>query len=181
MAQNWGKDFLRIRKVASDSGHLKIIFENGDEASLDYSRIRPEGLNRLEWHRARVDGDGLHVVIPGQPHDFTIPWHLVRRLTDNTFSREMKNRAEKQARLVGQRLRKLRKRRGLTQAKLAQLADIETANLSRLENGRFNISATTLWKILDALGFSITALAESPPTDLLHTGSVSDLDECVSE
>ncbi|HEV2987929.1 MAG TPA: helix-turn-helix transcriptional regulator [Candidatus Angelobacter sp.] len=67
--------------------------------------------------------------------------------------------AAKQAEHVGIRLRELRKQRGLTQAEVAEAAKIEPGNLSRIEKGHFDISTSTLWKVLAAMGYSLADLA----------------------
>lgn len=38
--------------------------------------------------------------------------------------------------LLGKRIKEIRKKRGLTQEKLAELAGIETPSLSNIENGK---------------------------------------------
>jgi DNA-binding Xre family transcriptional regulator len=59
------------------------------------------------------------------------------------------------------RITELRKARGLSIQALADIADIERPNLSRLESGRSSsIHFTTLCKLADALGV--------PPGDLVR-------------
>lgn len=54
--------------------------------------------------------------------------------------------------LLGQRIRELRKARNLTQEKLAEMVEIGTANISYIETGRFSPSVETLAKLSEALG-----------------------------
>ncbi len=53
--------------------------------------------------------------------------------------------------LLGKRIKEIRKRRGLTQEKLAELAGIEIPSLSNIENGKNYPNNDTLEKISDAL------------------------------
>lgn len=51
----------------------------------------------------------------------------------------------------GKRLKELRRQKGFTQQALAEKADIDEKHLSRIENGKFFPSYSTLVKILNAL------------------------------
>lgn len=53
--------------------------------------------------------------------------------------------------LLGKRIKEIRKKRGLTQEKLAELAGIETPSLSNIENGKNYTNNETLEKLSDAL------------------------------
>lgn len=53
--------------------------------------------------------------------------------------------------LLGKRIKEIRKRNNLSQEKLAELAKIEPTSLSNIENGRNYPSFSTLEKILNIL------------------------------
>ncbi len=53
--------------------------------------------------------------------------------------------------LLGKRIKELRKKQGLTQEKLAEMAKIETPSLSNIENGKNYPNHITLDKIANAL------------------------------
>ena len=53
--------------------------------------------------------------------------------------------------LLGKRIKELRKKKGFTQEKLAELAKIETPSLSNIENGKNYPNHETLDKISSAL------------------------------
>ncbi len=55
---------------------------------------------------------------------------------------------------VGQQLKTLRQRRGLSQRKLAQLAGVSNATVSLIEHSKTDPSMGLLRKILDSLGVS---------------------------
>lgn len=60
--------------------------------------------------------------------------------------------------LLGKRIKELRKEAGLTQEKLAELIDIETTSLSGIESGRHFPSLPTLERIANKLDIEIKAL-----------------------
>lgn len=62
-----------------------------------------------------------------------------------------------------ERLAKLRKAAGLTQAQLAELADAEQATISRLENGTVGASLEMLEKIAAAMNVSVAQFFDPPP------------------
>ena len=53
--------------------------------------------------------------------------------------------------LLGKKIQAIRKSKGLTQEKLAEIIDIETPSLSYLETGKYAPSVETLQKLCDAL------------------------------
>lgn len=52
---------------------------------------------------------------------------------------------------VGQRIRVIRIRRGLTQEELAEKADLHTTYIGQIERGEKNMTITSMEKILEAL------------------------------
>lgn len=64
--------------------------------------------------------------------------------------------------MLSENIRKLRKKRGLSQDKLAKLADVTHTTLVKLESGaNDNPTIKTLAKIAKALGVKIDDLAHS--------------------
>ena len=53
---------------------------------------------------------------------------------------------------------RLREAKGMTQQELADAAEIDRANLSKIENGRYNVSIDILGKILFALDARINII-----------------------
>lgn len=62
--------------------------------------------------------------------------------------------------LIGSRIKALRRGKGMTQQTLADECDIETPNLSRIENGNTNPTIKSLWKISNALGVKLKDLVD---------------------
>ncbi len=60
--------------------------------------------------------------------------------------------------LLGNRIKEIRKERKITQEKLAELIDIEPNNVSKIENGKNYPSAENLAKIAQALNTEIHEL-----------------------
>ncbi len=77
---------------------------------------------------------------------------------------------------IGERLRKLRKLRGMTQSELARQIGIQQSDLSRMEKGTYRVSLDNLFKILAVFGMDVaqffqqemTPPAEPAPTPLSH-------------
>ena len=56
---------------------------------------------------------------------------------------------------IGDRIRQIRAERGIEARDLAKLADIDAANLSRIENGKYSVGIDILSKIAASLGKKI--------------------------
>ena len=74
---------------------------------------------------------------------------------------------------LGERIKRIRKQRGLTQEKLSEMIDISPRNLSGIEKGIYFVKADTLEKILTAL--NITA------EDLFAVDSLKSSDELIND
>jgi transcriptional regulator with XRE-family HTH domain len=61
---------------------------------------------------------------------------------------------------VGQRIKKIREAKGITQQELAARCNFEKSNMSRIEAGRTNITLKTLFLISKALSVHIKELCE---------------------
>lgn len=61
---------------------------------------------------------------------------------------------------IGERIKRLRQDKGMSQQTLADECDIESPNLSRIENGNTNPTVKSLWKISNALGVKLKDLVD---------------------
>ena len=74
-----------------------------------------------------------------------------------------------QIRLVGQKIRQIRKSRHLTQSDLAARIGVTQSDLSRMENGEYKVGLDTLFRILQVFEISMSQFfgepvaAEAPP------------------
>jgi transcriptional regulator with XRE-family HTH domain len=81
---------------------------------------------------------------------------------------------------VGARLRRLRRERKLSQSDLARQIGIQQSDLSRMEKGEYRVSLDNLFKLLGALGVSVTEFfagdtpsqAPAPVTRALSQGDM---------
>lgn len=78
--------------------------------------------------------------------------------------------------LLGKRIKELRKEAGLTQEKLAELIDIETTSLSGIESGRHFPSLPTIEKIANKLNVELKILF-----DFNHLKSIDKMKEEIVE
>jgi transcriptional regulator with XRE-family HTH domain len=66
--------------------------------------------------------------------------------------------SDPRTRRFGQLIRSLRRARGLSQAKLAELADLSPDTIRRLERGAFSPSLDTLFKLVAGLSLELSTL-----------------------
>lgn len=64
---------------------------------------------------------------------------------------------------IGQRIRKMRKARNLSQEKLAEYADISITHMSHIETGNTKLSLPVLVQIADALDVRVDSLLYDEP------------------
>jgi transcriptional regulator with XRE-family HTH domain len=61
---------------------------------------------------------------------------------------------------IGQRIKEMRIKKGLSQEKLALLSDLDRTYIPSIENGKRNISITVLEKLSNALDISVSELTK---------------------
>lgn len=87
---------------------------------------------------------------------------------------------------IGKRIREYRKKCGFTQAKLAELSEVEPSNISHIERAATKLSLPTLIKIANALGVTLdeivytnlkksSHISQSEINELLKDCSASEL------
>ncbi|HTB52350.1 MAG TPA: helix-turn-helix transcriptional regulator [Ferruginibacter sp.] len=83
-------------------------------------------------------------------------WVLMKMLADEGFgfSYESSDRSADRER-IGAKIRLLRESKGMEAKQLAMLANIDAANLSRIEQGRYSVGFDILTKISQALGVKV--------------------------
>lgn len=77
---------------------------------------------------------------------------------------------------LGKRIQEIRKSKGLTQEKLAELINIDIPNLSNIERGKKFMTASTLEKIITVLG-----IEEKELFDFEHIKSTEELKKEIRE
>ncbi|MEH7122036.1 XRE family transcriptional regulator [Bacillus sp. JJ1532] len=68
---------------------------------------------------------------------------------------------------IGENLRSIRKKRGLSLDVTSELTGVSKAMLGQIERGESNPTVTTLWKIASGLQVSFSSLIKDEPSDLL--------------
>jgi len=70
-----------------------------------------------------------------------------------------------QIRLVGQKIRQIRKSRHLTQSDVAARIGITQSDLSRMENGEYKVGLDTLFRILQVFELSMSQFFNEPAAE----------------
>ena len=82
--------------------------------------------------------------------------------------------------LLGKRIKELRKEAGLTQEKFAELIEIETTSLSGIESGRHFPSLSTVEKIAGSLNVEMKALFDFDhllPVEQMKVNIIQNIDK----
>jgi putative transcriptional regulator len=78
-----------------------------------------------------------------------------------TLSAQLKRASSTSAQTVADRLMALREERGLSQARLAELAGVDRKTINRIENGHFSPSLDTLTRLSVVLKCRLSELVEA--------------------
>ncbi|MBE9531078.1 MAG: helix-turn-helix domain-containing protein [Proteobacteria bacterium] len=79
-----------------------------------------------------IEGDGeVFTVVQASGNEFSVPWDVIHSLA---IGKDMVHDTEIGKR-IGQRVKALRKKYGLTQNQLAKMSGVKRPNISRLEAG----------------------------------------------
>ncbi|MEK3864580.1 helix-turn-helix transcriptional regulator [Paenibacillus sp. FSL H7-0716] len=87
--------------------------------------------------------------------------------------------ADEVLKLLGRRIRDLRKERGLTQEQLAELAGFNYTYIGAVERAENNITTLNLQKIAVALNVGVYELFEYTKTKRKSIGKSQDIDEII--
>ncbi|XVJ66922.1 MAG: ImmA/IrrE family metallo-endopeptidase [Lacibacter sp.] len=150
--------YQRISNVKLGNNNFHIVFENGDTANFSVESILPAFVKKFDANDYSFNS--FELIIPAEPFDIEIPWDKIRVNSDAEFSRFIAKQAEEQAKGVGEKLKQLRERKGLKSFEVADRAGLTPQTISRIENGRTDVSFQTLQKILAVMGLDLKDLAE---------------------
>ena len=67
------------------------------------------------------------------------------------------------SKILGDRIRKLREERNISQQNLAELCNVEKSNMARIEAGRTNPTLHTMFKISSSLKITLAELVDFDP------------------
>jgi DNA-binding Xre family transcriptional regulator len=162
--------YLRLDRVEYDPRRkeIRVRFRDGDTATIPVTRLVRRDPFALDWSRLVVEEDG-YIHVPARPsagrEDADIPAFDMRVLTDAQFAAYLARKAEEAARRVGERLRALRKARGLTAKEVAARAGLAQQTISRIELGQHDVVFSTLEKILAAMGCTLEDILPDEPAE----------------
>lgn len=151
-------DYRRITGATADGG-LHVTFADGARLDLPLERLLPAGVTSIVPTAVRHGASEVVVSLGDEEHE--ISWLDLRALSDAAFKAYLVDEADAEARRIGQSLRALRLRRGMTAKDVAGAADLAPMSLSRIERGEHDIVYRTLRRLLAAMGYSLADLAET--------------------
>jgi DNA-binding XRE family transcriptional regulator len=102
-----------------------------------------------------IEGDGeVFTVIQVSGNEFSVPWDVVQSLATGKTGDQNTEIGKR----IGNRVRALRKQRGLTQDQLAKMASVKRPNISRLEAGKHVPGIILIQRLADCLQVRISDL-----------------------
>jgi transcriptional regulator with XRE-family HTH domain/Zn-dependent peptidase ImmA (M78 family) len=155
----WEKSEYRTVVEAHLDDELHVGFADGSEAVVPLDRLLPRDAVPAAGDDVRFSAS--EVVVPTDAGDVEVSWLDVRAQSDSAFREFLVETADEEARRIGQALRALRRRRGLTAKAVAASADIAPMSLSRIERGEHDVVYRTLRRLLAAMNYSLRDLAEA--------------------
>lgn len=149
--------YRTIKEVKLLRDKVDVRFENGDNIVVEKESLEPVQFSMIEWENFTFND--YEIVVPAKPTSFIIPWDKIRVLTDVEFAKHMAKESEKQSRLIGSKIKRLRDRKGIKGNELAERSGLTVQTISRIEKGHTDVNFATLRKILASMGYSLKDLA----------------------
>lgn len=151
-------EYQRIARAEHRGDEVAVTFEDGSQVTLKTEQLVSEHVSGVNWSGLKYNL--FEIIVPtADDSQLEVPWSTIRALRDKDFSSHLARVAEEEARQIGLRLKELREARGISSKELAERAGITPQSLSRIENGRHDVTFTTLRRILAAMGCSLKDLA----------------------
>lgn len=130
-------------RVAMDNGHIFLLHRPIPED--DHSEVMD----------VYLEGDGeVFTVIQASGNEYSVPWDVIASLAGG----EARDQDKAAAKRIGERVKALRKTRGLTQAQLAKMSGIKRPNISRLEAGKHAPGIKSIQVLADCLQVRVSDL-----------------------
>ncbi len=131
---------------------FRVALENGQILLLH--RPIPED-DLTEVLDVNLEGDGeVFTVIQVSGNEFSVPWDVIQSLATGKTGDQNTEIGKR----IGNRVRALRKQRGLTQDQLAKMANVKRPNISRLEAGKHVPGIILIQRLADCLQVRISDL-----------------------
>ncbi len=139
LVQNAERIIARARLVGRA---LEVHFADGAHGILPADVV--QGRHRLPPSELAIPTPYKVVLRFGRSTTETFPWDYLRGFCDPDYERRARASADKGRRVLGQRIRELRRARAATQAGLAAAAGIGRVTLARIEAGIQSPNLATL-------------------------------------
>ncbi len=159
--ERWFTDtYLKITSARYDplERHVVVSFGDGDVIGVDTKRLVYNDPLALDWAALMVEGN-FYLHIPALPQatrgSADIASSDIRAVTDEAYATHLARSAEESARRIGERVRALRKARGLTVKEVAERAGIAQLTITRIEKGYADVGFTALQKVLASMGYGL--------------------------
>jgi hypothetical protein len=114
--------YQQIVDAHHDAGDLVVRFGDGTVARVGVERMDRVQERGPDWDALTFDE--FQIVVPTRTGDFEIPWFPIRSMSDPAFRAHLDAVEAESARWVGERVRDLRRGRGLTVDALAERARV---------------------------------------------------------
>jgi len=149
--------YQKIVNAKLAHNQIVVSFENGDIVKIPKEVLIQKNVSKIVWDKLKHHP--FEIIIPAKPEPIEIPWDEIRIVTDKEFGKYLAKRSEKQSKLIGSKIKQLRKRKGIKSNELAERAGITPQTISRIEQGHTDVSFSTLKKILASIGCTLKDLA----------------------
>ncbi len=135
-----------------DSAQIEVIVRDGEKIILKtHLPVAKESMKYLASSLAESFEKNF-----SDDKSSMVYWVLMDMMANVGFSFAFESSDRKEAReRIGKKIRSLREKKGMEAKQLALMADIDAANLSRIEQGRYSVGFDILTKISDALGVKV--------------------------
>ena len=131
---------------------FRVAMENGQIFLLH--RPIPED-DHSEVLDVYIEGDGeVFTVIQASGNEYSVPWDVIASLAIG----ETRNPDKEAGKRIGERVKALRKKQGLTQEQLAKMSGVKRPNISRLEAGKHVPGIKFIQVLADSLKVKISDL-----------------------
>lgn len=154
---------MTVANLLEDS--IAIGFADGSRGCIPYKDI-PGLEERAALSSLALPNPYAMVLKTVGGEEVEIPWDFARHYCDTSYRPTIEAIALQGRQTLGERIRGFRKSAGLTQATLAQAANIGRVTLVRLEKGEQSPRFKTLDAIARALGLHTTDLLMDPELPL---------------
>jgi DNA-binding XRE family transcriptional regulator len=150
-------------EVDLDRRVIKVRFVDGQSGEIPAEAIERAGRPvHLDLNHVSLPNPYVIIIgVEGQSEPEEVPWDFARHFCDPTFEAQERRKAETHRKRLGERIKRLRQQRGVSQEQLAEEAGVGRITLSRIETGheqspRFD----TLERIAKALGVGMEGYAQ---------------------